>query len=287
MAARVRQRGASRTHPDFPISASQERRPLRRADRAVVLDFVHFTSLEAKPKNRPPIGGRSRGRSKRDLFHEDHLQTPMALERWPTSGSSTIVWSAEYKPWGHAQVAGGSTAVVDQRFPGQWYDAETESRTWVSGVNTLQRPGLAQNWMREYDPWVGGYSEVDSLLRDPHLAPIKRRLPPFALIEPVATRDISAEASGFCTLAVPGGIPLAPNPRCGTPYCCPYDCETTLSSWIKDAGLPSIASIFVPRLFTVNSGGCPPDVEDPGPWGRTDFGVCVAAGFAAWMLEGL
>jgi RHS repeat-associated protein len=100
----------------------------------------------------------------RDLFHDDHLATPMALERWPTSGSSTIVWSAAYEPWGQANVAGGSTATVDLRFPGQWYDSETEARVWQGGVNTLARPGLAQNWMREYDAWAGAYGSVDPLL---------------------------------------------------------------------------------------------------------------------------
>ena len=129
----------------------------------------------------------------RDLFHDDHLQTPMALERWPTSGAASIVWSASYEPWGQANVAGGSSAVVDLRFPGQWYDGETESRVWLSGVNTLLRPGIAQNWMREYDAWVGAYSAVDPLIgRGLPVGPMGNRLAgayQYASLDPAAIGD--------------------------------------------------------------------------------------------------
>jgi hypothetical protein len=134
----------------------------------------------------------------RDVFHGDHLQTPMAVERWNPSGPETIVWSADYVPWGYARILGGATAVVDHRFQGQWYDGETEVRTWHSGVAALDRPGLTQNAFRDYDAWSGGFVEFDPLLvfwgtrslprrTDPGRAGVQSG--PFAYAEPSNSSD--------------------------------------------------------------------------------------------------
>ncbi|MBI2898109.1 MAG: RHS repeat protein [Deltaproteobacteria bacterium] len=213
----------------------------------------------------------------RDLVHADHLATPMELERWPTSGSPSIVWSADYDPWGYASVAGGSTAAVDHRFPGQWYDAETESRVWQSGVNTLLRAGLAQNWTREYDEWTGAFTSVDGLLTDPQYAPLHES--PFGYPEPVALIDPGGQAGrGRCVL-VEDPIPLSPTAvdyRCQLRWCCHYECPTVLSSWLTDAGYEEAGRITRGDHWTVVTGpSCPSPVTDPGFLRRRDFRICL------------
>jgi len=64
-----------------------------------------------------------------------------------TDASGTVVWSADYKPFGEATVT-VSTITNNLRFSGQYYDAET---------------GLHYNYMRDYNPVVGRYIETDPL----------------------------------------------------------------------------------------------------------------------------
>ena len=80
-----------------------------------------------------------------ELFyiHSDHLGTPQTL----TNESSNIVWNANYKPFGEAQVD-VATVVNNLRFPGQYYDIET---------------GLHQNYFRDYDPMLGRYVQSDPI----------------------------------------------------------------------------------------------------------------------------
>jgi RHS repeat-associated protein len=78
-----------------------------------------------------------------DLFfyHNDHLAAPRAL----TDVAGTIVWAADYDPYGRARVAVDS---IDQnlRLPGQYFDVETESH---------------YNYFRDYDPVIGRYIQSD------------------------------------------------------------------------------------------------------------------------------
>ena len=76
-------------------------------------------------------------------IHPDHLGTPQAL----TDQSQNIVWNANYKPFGEAQVNVASIA-SNLRFPGQYYDDET---------------GLHQNYFRDYDPGLGRYIQSDPI----------------------------------------------------------------------------------------------------------------------------
>ena len=80
-----------------------------------------------------------------ELFyiHSDHLGTPQTL----TNESSNIVWNANYKPFGEAQVD-VATVVNNLRFPGQYYDIET---------------GLHQNYFRDYHPMLGRYVQSDPI----------------------------------------------------------------------------------------------------------------------------
>ncbi len=62
-----------------------------------------------------------------------------------TDSTGTVVWAADYKPFGEATVT-VSTITNNLRFPGQYFDAET---------------GLNYNYYRDYNPVLGRYSESD------------------------------------------------------------------------------------------------------------------------------
>lgn len=77
-------------------------------------------------------------------YHNDHLGTPQKM----TDSSGTVVWSADYKPFGEATVSQSSTLTNNLRFPGQYFDAET---------------GLNYNYYRDYNPVIGRYLEADPI----------------------------------------------------------------------------------------------------------------------------
>lgn len=68
-----------------------------------------------------------------------------------TDSTNTVVWEADYKPFGEADVNPNSTVVNNFRFPGQYYDAET---------------GLHYNYHRYYDPSTGRYVTADPIGQD-------------------------------------------------------------------------------------------------------------------------
>jgi RHS repeat-associated protein len=78
-----------------------------------------------------------------DLYfvRSDHIARPV----FATDEAGTKVWSAAWLPFGGVHVENG---VIDARFPGQWFQAES---------------GLHQNWMRDYDPTTGRYIQADPL----------------------------------------------------------------------------------------------------------------------------
>ena len=77
-------------------------------------------------------------------YHNDHLGTPMAM----TDENGTIVWKADYKPFGNAEIDPASTITNPFRLPGQYYDGET---------------GLHYNYYRYYAPGVGRYLRGDPI----------------------------------------------------------------------------------------------------------------------------
>ncbi len=77
------------------------------------------------------------------MIHNDHLGTPQKM----TDSSGTVVWAADYKPFGEATVT-VSTITNNLRFPGQYYDAET---------------GLSQNGFRDYNFATDRYIEADNV----------------------------------------------------------------------------------------------------------------------------
>jgi len=76
-------------------------------------------------------------------FYNDHLGTPQAM----TDASGSLVWQADYKPFGEANVP-TETLLNNLRFPGQYYDAES---------------GLHYNYFRDYDPTTGRYVQSDPI----------------------------------------------------------------------------------------------------------------------------
>ena len=116
-------------------------------------------------------------------YHADRLGTPLAL----TDPSGTVVWKAEYSPFGEARIL---VEKVRQplRFLGQYCDAET---------------GLHYNVFRYYDPTLGRYLTPDplrygsgstNLYQYSHNDPINRR-DPDGLIVPLVALGIIAGAA--------------------------------------------------------------------------------------------
>ena len=64
-----------------------------------------------------------------------------------TDSAKTLVWDAVYTPFGQVHSITG-TATNNQRFPGQYADAET---------------GFSYNYFRDYDPTTGRYVQSDPI----------------------------------------------------------------------------------------------------------------------------
>jgi RHS repeat-associated protein len=80
----------------------------------------------------------------RYYVHHDQLGTPQAM----TDENANVVWRASYDPFGKASIDAASTATLNVRFPGQYYDQET---------------GLHYNYFRYYDPSTGRYITIDPI----------------------------------------------------------------------------------------------------------------------------
>nr|WP_330085286.1 DUF6531 domain-containing protein [Methylocystis iwaonis] len=76
--------------------------------------------------------------------HTDHLGRParMVAQNWAWA------WDVIYTPFGGVSAIWDSTAKLDMRFPGQWFQLEN---------------GLAYNWHRHYDATIGRYVQPDPL----------------------------------------------------------------------------------------------------------------------------
>jgi len=76
--------------------------------------------------------------------HTDHLNTPQVV----TNQSQQVVWMGNYEPFGKLAVNQSNSIEVFSRFPGQYFDAETN---------------LYYNYFRDYDPSIGRYIESDPI----------------------------------------------------------------------------------------------------------------------------
>lgn len=75
-------------------------------------------------------------------FLNDRLDAPQLM----TDETGTVVWEAMYRPFGDATIHPDSSVVNNFRFPGQYYDQETD---------------LHYNYHRYYDPRTGRYLTPD------------------------------------------------------------------------------------------------------------------------------
>ncbi len=78
------------------------------------------------------------------FYHTDHLGTPQVI----TDSAGSVVWRADYLPFGKTVIQSLSSIENNLRFPGQYYDEET---------------GLHYNWHRYYDPETGRYLTPDPI----------------------------------------------------------------------------------------------------------------------------
>jgi RHS repeat-associated protein len=78
------------------------------------------------------------------FYQSDHLGTSHKL----AAVNGAVVWSAKSSLFGEATVDLASTVENNLRFPGQYFDQETD---------------LHYNWHRYYDPNVGRYLRIDPL----------------------------------------------------------------------------------------------------------------------------
>lgn len=76
-------------------------------------------------------------------YHLNHLGTPQKI----TDGSQTLVWDADYKPFGEVNLTTNSVT-NNLRFRGQYF---------------VQESGLHYNYFRDYDPTTGRYSQSDPI----------------------------------------------------------------------------------------------------------------------------
>ena len=106
-------------------------------------------------------------------YHNDHLGTPQRL----TDQSATVVWAADYLPFGKADVK-VETVENNLRFSGQYFDQET---------------GLHYNYHRYYDPGVGRYLRADPI-------GLGGGLNLYAYVDnnPLIKRDPLGLEAGFC-----------------------------------------------------------------------------------------
>ena len=87
-------------------------------------------------------------------YHNNYLGTPVLM----TDNTGTVVWEAEYKPFGEAEVNPNSTVVNNFRFPGQYYDRRPASIITTTG--TIPRTG---RYLKP-DPYKGHIADPGTLI---------------------------------------------------------------------------------------------------------------------------
>ena len=109
-------------------------------------------------------------------FINDHLGTPQKL----LNESADVVWSADYKPFGEADVY-VNTSANRFRFPGQYFDSKT---------------GLHYNYHRYYDTSTGKYLRADPIGLAGGINPFLYSLNnPINLIDPLGLWTLGYDAS--------------------------------------------------------------------------------------------
>ncbi|RYY74106.1 MAG: RHS repeat protein [Gammaproteobacteria bacterium] len=98
------------------------------------LDRIRFT----------PVAGQTTGTATLYYVHNDHKRTPQVV----TAQNQSVVWFADYQPFGKLQPNQSNSIELYSRFPGQYVDQES---------------GIYYNYFRDYDPSIGRYIESDPI----------------------------------------------------------------------------------------------------------------------------
>ena len=193
--------------------------------------IAEYVWLESQPLAKVDSGGTR-------YIHPDHLGTPVLM----TSPAKAVVWQIEAKPFGDGSSITG-TALLNLRFPGQYYDGET---------------GLHQNWFRDYMPKVGRYVEADPLLQE---SPVVRRMGPLRDLWSQDTSMYAYGRSNSTRWADPSG--LIPTPKACKAI---QDCNDkvrqqfeecagpTTTAWLSCLGITTTACISTGPGFLVCGG---------------------------------
>lgn len=91
----------------------------------------------------------------------DETGRPTDLWTWAT-GNSSRVWTVNADAWGYDKVLVGPTVYQPILFAGQYKDDETVAL--MDDHTTVHRPGVVLNGFRTYDPFVGGYLQLDPMV---------------------------------------------------------------------------------------------------------------------------
>ena len=92
----------------------------------------------------------------------DEIDRPLEMWTWPATGNGTRVWAINPSAWGFDKNTVGPTVFQPLLFAGQYKDNETVAL--LNDGATIHRPGVVLNGFRTYDPFIGGYLQVDPLL---------------------------------------------------------------------------------------------------------------------------
>jgi RHS repeat-associated protein len=134
-----------------------------------------------------------------------------------TDSSGTVVWAADYKPFGEAAIT-VSTITNNLRFPGQYFDTET---------------GLHYNYYRDYSPIIGRYIEADPIndVSNQMISLVSEEESGFDDSSPYAytVSNPSTLIDPLGLYSVKGGVP-APSPQLHKLLTCMDRCMIGLSS---------------------------------------------------------
>jgi RHS repeat-associated protein len=134
----------------------------------------------------------------------DESGRPVDMVCWG-AGDCPRVWSINPSAWGNDTVLVGAGVYQPLLFPGQYRDDETAA--WMNDGVTAARPALAWNHARTYDPFTGGYLQVDPLL------PQTWSGYGYARSNPVGAIDLTGEAAKFCMLVPSSVVFDGPDPE--------------------------------------------------------------------------
>jgi YD repeat-containing protein len=128
---------------------------------------------------------------------------------WPGfasgSGSASRVWSINPSAWGMDEVVVGVGTFQPVLFAGQYQDVETTA--YENDGVTVHRPGVVLEGQRTYDPFTGGYLQVDPMLTNTWSTYVYAHSDPIGVSED-GTSDATcgcspADGSSACYLAPP------------------------------------------------------------------------------------